>query len=157
MFLDSTLQRQGIQPRTLSGIDGILWAPFLHGTFGHLISNTIPLIVVGGLVMMRGLRRWAAVSLVIMLVGGLAVWLFARTHVHIGVSILIFGDLGYLLVVGFLDNDLLWKAVGVGVFVFYGGAILAGILPMQRGISWEGHLFGLGAGVLAAFLLKRPG
>jgi membrane associated rhomboid family serine protease len=157
VFLDSTLQRQGIQPRTLSGIDGILWAPFLHGTFGHLISNTIPLIVVGGLVMMRGLRRWAAVSLIIMLVGGLAVWLFARTHVHIGVSILIFGYLGYLLVVGFLDNDLLWKAVGIGVFVFYGGAILAGILPIQRGISWEGHLFGLGAGVLSAFLLKRPG
>jgi len=87
----------------------------------------------------------------------LAVWLFARTHVHIGVSILIFGYLGYLLVVGFLENDLLWKAVGIGVFVFYGGAILAGILPIQRGISWEGHLFGLGAGVLSAFLLKRPG
>ncbi len=156
VFLDNTLQRQGIRPRALSGIDGILWAPFLHGTFGHLISNTVPFIVVGGLVMLRGLRRWAAVSLIIMLVGGLAVWLFARTHIHIGVSILVFGYLGYLLVVGFLDNDLLWKAVGAGVFLIYGGAILVGVLPIQRGISWEGHLFGLGAGVLAAFLLRKP-
>lgn len=156
VFLDDALQTQGITPRTLSGIDGILWAPFLHGTFGHLISNTVPFMVVGGLVMLRGLRRWAAVSLIIMLVGGLAVWLFARTHVHIGVSILVFGYIGYLLVVGFLDNDLLWKAVGVGVFVFYGGSILIGILPIQRGISWEGHLFGLAAGVLAAFLLSKP-
>lgn len=156
LFLDDALKAQGITPRTLSGFDGILWAPFLHGTFGHLISNTIPFIVVGGLVMLRGLRRWTAVSLVIMLVGGLAVWLFARTHIHIGVSILIFGYIGYLLVVGFIEKDLLWKAVGVGVFVFYGGAILVGILPIQRGISWEGHLFGLGAGVLAAVLLSKP-
>lgn len=156
VFFDDALQAQGIRPRSLSGFDGILWAPFLHGTFGHLISNTIPFVVTGGLVMIRGIRPWAAVTLFITVVGGLLVWILARNHVHIGISIVIFGYLGYLLVVGFLEGDLLWKAVGVGVFVIYGGTILLGILPIQRGVSWEGHLFGLAAGVLAAYLFSKP-
>jgi len=156
VFLGDALQSQGIRPRTLSGFDGILWAPFLHGSFGHLISNTVPFIVVGGLVMLRGIRRWLAVTLTIMVVGGLLVWLLARPTLHIGASILVFGYLGYLLVVGFFEKDLRWIAIGVGVLFVYGGAILWGLLPFQRGISWEGHLFGMAGGVLAAYLLGKP-
>lgn len=155
-IFDGALQSQGIRPRRLSGFDGILWAPFLHGTFGHLISNTVPFLITAALVMLRGIQRWLAVTTFVSFAGGLLVWLLARDHIHIGVSIVIFGYLGYLLVVGFLDNDLLWKAVGVGVFLIYGGSILLGILPFQRGVSWEGHLFGLAAGVGAAFLMKSP-
>jgi len=156
VFLGDALQAQGIRPRTWSGFDGILWAPFLHGSLGHLISNTIPFIVVGGIVMLRGIRLWSGVTLIVMVVGGLLVWLLARPSLHIGASILIFGYLGYLAVVGFFEKDLRWIAVGFGVMFVYGGTLIVGILPIQRGISWEGHLFGLAGGVLAAYLLRSP-
>ncbi len=156
VFLDDVLQAQGIVPRRWSGFDGILWAPFLHGSFGHLISNTIPFVVAAGILMLRGVRTWLAVTLIVMLAGGLLVWLLARPTLHIGSSILIFGYLGYLAVTGFFEKDLRWIAVGIGVMVVYGGSIIWGIVPAQRSVSWEGHLFGLAAGVLAAYLLSRP-
>lgn len=156
VFLDDALEAQGIRPRSFSGFDGILWAPFLHGSVGHLLSNTVPFVVAGGLVMMRGIRWWAAVTVFIMVVGGVLVWLLARSSIHIGASILIFGYLGYLATAGFFEKSLRWIAVGVGVIVVYGGALVSGVLPTQRGVSWEGHLFGLAAGVLAAYLLSKP-
>ncbi len=156
VFLNDALQGQGIVPRRLSAFDGILWAPFLHGSFGHLISNTIPFVVAGGILMLRGIRTWLAVTLIVIVAGGLLVWLLARPTLHIGSSILIFGYLGYLAITGFFEKDLRWIAVGIGVMAIYGGTIIWGIVPVQRTVSWEGHLFGLAAGVLAAYLLSRP-
>lgn len=158
--LDDAWQRQGIVPRTWSGIDGVLWAPFLHGSFGHLASNTVPFVVLGGIIVFtRNLRTWIWVSVIVTVAGGLAVWLLARSRIHIGASILIFGYIGYLLVAGFVERSTMGVIVGIVVFLLYGGTLIFGVLPGSTGVSWEGHLFGAAAGVLAAFTVgeKREG
>ena len=147
----------GVHPRTVSGLVGILFAPFLHGSFGHLIGNTLPLVVLGWFVMLRRKRDLFYVSALSALVGGLGTWLIAPSmSVHVGASVLVFGYLGYLLVRGVLERSF-WSIAGsVAVFLLYGGALF-GILPGEAGISWQGHLFGLLGGVLAArALAKKP-
>ncbi len=146
----------GIHPRTIAGLWGILFAPFIHASFAHLIANTVPLLVLGWFVMLRQKRDLFTVSAISALVGGLGTWLIAPAlTVHIGASVLIFGYLGYLLVRGILERRF-WPIVGsVITFFLYGGA-LTGILPGAIGISWQAHLFGLLGGVLAARLLRTP-
>lgn len=150
------LDAYGIVPRTLSGLWGILFAPVLHGGFAHLLANTVPFLTLGFLVMVRGLGTFVGVSLLVILLGGLGVWIFGARGYHIGASGLIFGYIGYLLARGYFERSFGSLAVAVIVAVLYGGA-LWGVLPGQRGISWEGHLFGFLAGVATAGLLKaRP-
>ena len=155
LLLGRSLDRYGIRPHTLQGLWGILFAPFLHGGFGHLIANSGPFVVLGWLVALRGVGRFVAVSLIVIVIGGLGVWLFGPSNtVHIGASGLIFGYLGYLLLSGYFEQKPGSILVAVVVGLLYGGAIW-GVLPGQRGISWQGHLFGLLAGVLAARLLAQ--
>jgi membrane associated rhomboid family serine protease len=160
-IVDSTvfsnrLDAQGIHPRTWTGLDGIVWAPLLHGGFGHLLANTVPLLILGVFVAMDGLRRWTSVTLFIMVVGGLATWLFARPAVHVGASGVIFGYAGFLLVAGFVEKSVKGILVAVAVGVLFGGMVLRGITPVSSWVSWESHLFGLVAGVLAAFAMATP-
>jgi membrane associated rhomboid family serine protease len=149
------LTNLGIQPRSLDGLSGILFAPFLHANFAHLIANTVPLAVLGWFVMLRQKRDLLTVSVLAGLVGGLGTWLTAGAGtVTIGASILIFGYLGYLLFRGIFERRF-WPIVGSLVtFFLYGGA-LAGIVPGAVGVSWQGHLFGLLGGIIAARLLTR--
>ncbi len=154
-LLGGALTQFGIHPRTWSGLLGILFAPFLHANFAHLIANTIPLLVLGWFVMLRKKSDLFSVSAITAIVGGLGTWLIAPSaSVHIGASILIFGYLGYLLFRGIFERRF-WPIVGsIIVFFTYGGALF-GVLPGQAGISWQGHLFGLIGGILAAQLMKR--
>lgn len=147
------LDQWGIVPRTLSGLWGILFAPVLHGGFGHLIANTVPFLTLGFLVMLRGLGTFIGVSLLIAVMGGVGVWVFGKAGYHIGASGLIFGYIGYLLARGYFERSFGSLAVALVVAVLYGGA-LWGVLPGQRGISWEGHLFGFLAGVGTAGLMR---
>lgn len=149
----SFLDNFGIKPRTLSGIPGILAAPFLHGGFGHLLSNTFPFLMLGGIVLIGGRKLFVAISLFIIAIGGGALWTIgpAGTN-HIGASLLIFGYLGFLLARGVVEKSTFWIVVSVAVLILYGG-MLAGVLPGQEGISWQGHLFGFIAGVLGARVL----
>ncbi|MDP8924721.1 MAG: rhomboid family intramembrane serine protease [Chloroflexota bacterium] len=148
-----SLDAWGIRPRHVPGLWGVALAPFLHGGLGHLMANTIPLVSLGWLVMLRGVREFVGVSVAVALLGGLGVWLFARPGtIHIGASVLIFGYLGFLLFRGYFERSFVSILVAVLVGVVYGGA-LWGILPGQRGVSWEGHLFGFLAGALAAWAL----
>lgn len=144
----------GIHPRSLEGLWGILFAPFIHVSFAHLIANTVPLLVLGWLVMLRQKRDLITVSALAALVGGLGTWLIAPAlTVHVGASILIFGYLGYLLFRGIFERRF-WPIVGsVVTFFLYGGALF-GVMPGQVGVSWQGHLFGLIGGILAARLLR---
>lgn len=148
------LSAYGIVPRSLSGLLGILFAPFLHASFAHLIANTLPLAVLAWFVMLRRKRDLLTVSVLSALVGGLGTWLIAPAlSVHVGASILIFGYLGYLLSRGIFERRF-WPILGsVVVFFLYGGALF-GVLPGEIGISWQGHLFGLLGGVLAARVLR---
>ena len=156
LFLDGRLDQQGIEPRTIGGLDGVLWAPLLHGGFGHLVANTLPFLVLGAFVAFGGIRRFLIVTGLIVVLGGLATWLFARPAVHVGASGLVFGYAGFLLVAGFAEKSIKGIAVAVVVGVLFGGMILRGIAPVSSYVSWESHLFGLAAGVLAAFALADP-
>lgn len=146
----------GVHPRSFWGLFGILFAPLLHGSFTHLISNTVPLVVLGALIMQRKKRDLLTVSVLSALVGGLGIWLIApAASVHIGASILVFGYLGYMLFRGYFERRL-WPILGsVAVLLLYGGALF-GVLPGRAGISWQGHLFGLLGGILAAKLISKP-
>ena len=147
------LDADGIVPRSVDGLDGIVWAPLLHGGWAHLIANTLPFLIFGFLVMAHGIGRFVVVTAVIWLVGGLGVWLTgAPSTVHIGMSGVIFGWLTYLLVRGFFARSAAQIVLAVVVFLLWGG-ILLGVLPGQEGVSWQGHLFGALAGVVAAWLV----
>lgn len=154
-FLGGSLDRFGIRPRDVDGLSGILFAPFLHGGLGHLVANTVPLLTLGWLVAVRRAAGFVAVTATVVLLGGLGVWLVGgRNTVHIGASGLVFGYLGYLLLRGYFERSFGSILISIVVGLFYGGA-LWGLLPSRPGISWEAHLFGFLAGVLAARLLAR--
>ncbi len=150
-----SLNVYGIQPRTIVGLRGILFAPFLHGGFRHLISNTIPFITLGWLVMVQETSDFYIVTAITMLVGGIGVWLLGATgSVHIGASILIFGYLGFLLLRGWFQRNFTSIFLSVVALLFYGNAVL-GILPSGGRVSWEGHLFGFLGGILAARMIAK--
>lgn len=154
-FLRGRLDWFGIIPRTTVGLGGIVFAPFLHGNFRHLIANSVPFIVLGWLVMLRCTSDFWVVSGVSMLVGGFGAWLFgAPRSVHIGASGVIFGYFGFLLVRAWLEksvSSILLALIAAGLY----GGLIWGVLPLQRGVSWQAHLFGLIGGGIAAWLLAR--
>lgn len=139
------LERLGLVPRSLTGLLGIVTMPFLHGNFGHLVSNTVPLIILLGLMVLSRPRPWPTIIL-LTLISGVALWLLGRTALHIGASGLIYALMGFLIASGILERRLLPAAVALLVGFIYGSSILGGILPWQPGVSWEGHLLGLLAG-----------
>lgn len=143
----------GILPRQPIGLRGILFAPFLHTSFQHLIANTAPFVILGWLVMARSITDFVTVSLTCMVVGGLGTWAFGANGLHIGASGVIFGYLGFLLARCYFDRRLSSGAIALFVGATY-GTVLWGVLPSAPGISWEGHLFGLLSGVLAAKLVN---
>ena len=149
------LDQLGIRPRTERGLVGILLSPFLHVGFGHLISNSIPFLLLGGLVMTGGRRRFLMLSVWVTLVGGSGVWLLGGSRtVHLGASLLIFGYLGFLLTRGIAERSIGGVLVSLVLLFGYGG-MLYGILPGQPGISWLGHLSGFLAGVAGAWFLRE--
>lgn len=150
------LDRAGIEPRTLDGLWGIVFAPFLHADLAHLLGNTVPFLVLGLLIAASGTQRVVQVVVITAVVAAVGTWLTGPSNtVHIGASGLVFGFLGYLVARGLFARRLGMLAVGALVMLFYGG-LLWGLLP-KPGISWQGHLFGLLGGVLAAWVAHRPG
>lgn len=155
VFFGGSLDAYGIAPRSVDGLMGIPLAPILHGGLAHLAANTVPLLVLAWLVMLRETWHLPVVAAIVVLLGGLGVWLFGRAgSVHIGASGLVFGLLGFLLLAGWFERRLGAILLSLVVLVAYGG-LLVGLLPGGRGVSWEAHLFGFAAGVLAARLLAR--
>ncbi len=146
----------GVRPRTLEGLWGILFAPFLHGSWGHLIANTVSLVMIGWLVMLGRTRDFLYVSALSALTAGLGTWLVGGSNtVHVGASGVVFGLLGYLLSRGVFERKF-WSIAGsVLALVLFGGT-LRGLFPGTAGISWEGHLFGFLGGILSARLMATP-
>jgi membrane associated rhomboid family serine protease len=152
------LDQYGIEPREVDGLVGIAASPFLHSGFDHLIGNTIPFILLGVAIAFSGLARVMAATAIIAVVGGAGVWLFAGDNTnHIGASGIVFGFAGYLVARGVFSRNLMHMALAVLVIVIYGTTLLFGVVPTP-GVSWQGHLFGALAGVLAAKLLdsRKP-
>jgi membrane associated rhomboid family serine protease len=154
VFSGAHLDQYGIRPHNLpDGLLGIFSAPFLHAGFDHLIGNTIPFLVMGAMIALSGLARVAMATLIIVVVGGLGVWLFASSGTdHIGASGVVFGYAGYLIARGLFSRNLLHLGLGIAVIAIYGTTLLFGLAP-RDGISWQGHLFGAIGGVVAARVL----
>ncbi|MCP4604528.1 MAG: rhomboid family intramembrane serine protease [Proteobacteria bacterium] len=151
-ILGGALNQYGIRPRDTDRLSGILFAPFLHGDFAHLSSNTIPFLVLGWFILLRGRAAFLVATLVAVIIGGAGTWLIgASSSVHIGASGVVFGYLGFLLGGGIFDRSIGTIILALISAVLYGG-IIFGVLPGQVGISWQGHLFGFIGGVLAAKL-----
>ncbi|RON58257.1 rhomboid family intramembrane serine protease [Pseudomonas frederiksbergensis] len=146
----------GLVPRTLYGLPGILTSPFLHASFSHLSANLIPFLILGILVIIDGLNRFIAVSAIIIGLGGLLVWLFGFSGVHIGASSWVFGLWAYILSRAWFQHSWGNLITAVVVALLYGGLVF-GFLP-RHGVSFEGHLAGAFAGFIAAkVLLSAPG
>ncbi len=147
----------GIRPRHLDGLDGVIFAPFLHFGFTHLAANSVPLLLLGTFVLAGQPRRFCYITAFVVAVSGLGVWIVGDPRtVVVGASAVIFGYLGYLLVRGLVERS--WWHLGVGLLVglLYGWQVAA-VLPTARPISWQGHLFGFVAGAVAAILFRRRG
>lgn len=151
--LGGDLDALGIEPRELDGLIGVALAPFLHAGFGHLIANTVPLLVMGFAIALGGLARVVAVSVTVALVSGLGTWLVAPADtLHIGASGLVFGYAAYLIARGVFSRNLVHLLAGAVVVIFFGTALLGGLVP-EEGVSWQAHLFGAIGGILAARML----
>ncbi len=157
-LLGDALTRYGIVPRTLDGLRGILFAPFLHGSIAHLAANSVSLLILGWLVLVFGGRRqfwWVSVAAA--LGSGLCAWLIGTSgSVHIGASGVIFGYLGYLMLSGWFARRFWPIIASLGVTAMWGGMIF-GVMPGQLGISWQSHLGGLLGGIWAARRLHARG
>jgi membrane associated rhomboid family serine protease len=147
----------GIHPRDLGRVWEIFTSPFLHGSYGHLIANTIPFVFMGLIIALRGAARLALVSAIVIVIGGLGTWLISPSgSVTVGASGVVFGYAGYLLTRGLFNRSALEIVTGGLVGAIWGGALLTSLVP-HSGISWQGHLSGGIAGIIAAWLLAdRP-
>lgn len=145
----------GIRPREPLGLLGIPFSAFFHRDIGHLVTNTVPFLMLGWLVVaqggLQGEDDFYAITVTILLLGGFGTWLFGRKAIHLGASGLIFGYIGFLLASGYSGPTLLTLGFGVIVFLLYGSQ-LWGMMPSssEETISWEGHLFGFLGGAIAA-------
>jgi membrane associated rhomboid family serine protease len=153
--LDHRLDRYGIEPRDVEGLDGVVAAPFLHVGFGHLLANTIPFVTMGVLIALEGARRLVLVTVIVALISGFGTWLVASPGtIHVGASGIVFGYATYLIARGVFNRSGTQLVVGAAVVLVWGGVLLGGLEP-QRGISWQGHLFGAIGGVVAARAVTR--
>jgi membrane associated rhomboid family serine protease len=148
------LDSDGLYAHNVDRIWGIFTAPFLHASWSHLIGNTIPLVFMGLLIALTGARQFVGVTLIVIVLGGLGTWLVSPGGtLVVGASGLVFGYATYLLTRGFFDRSALEILTGIVVGVIFGGVLLSSLVP-HGGISWQGHLCGGIAGVIAAWLMS---
>ncbi|MDI9818364.1 MULTISPECIES: rhomboid family intramembrane serine protease [unclassified Legionella] len=146
----------GIIPRRLYGLGGIIFAPLLHANFNHLFFNSIPLLVLSNFVLINGLHYFFIVTVIITILSGFLIWCFAKPGIHIGASSLITGYWALLV------SDILQQGTATAIILgvislYYFAGIFLGIFPGKKGVSWEGHLFGLIAGFIASYLIAHFG
>ena len=152
--LDLGLERFGVRPRQLAGLPGILLAPVLHGGFSHLFANSLPLLVLGTVMLHLYPNSALKVIPAIYLGPGIAVWLFARVSVHLGASGLVYGLVSYIFMAGLIRRDTRAIAASLLVCLLY-GALAWGVLPIEPGVSWETHLAAALIGLALAIALRR--
>ncbi len=148
------LDAAGIRPRQVSGLPGVLLGPFLHASWGHLIGNTIPFVILGGAIALTEGMRLAVVTALVAIVAGFGTWAIAPGgSTTVGASGIVFGYAAYLIGRGVFSRRLLQLAIGVAVGLAFGLTLLYSLIP-RSGISWQDHLFGAVGGVLAARALS---
>jgi membrane associated rhomboid family serine protease len=150
------LYRHGVVPHTISGLQGILFAPWLHASLGHIMANTGGLLILGWLCMWPRIGNFVTATIGAMLGAGLCAWLLGSPHsVHLGASGLVFGYAGYLIARGFYTRNLLAILVAACVALTYGLTMLFGLFPIFPGVSWQSHVGGALGGIVAARIGAR--
>jgi len=143
----------GLVPRTLKGLVGIPLMPFLHGSWGHLLSNTVPLCILL-FILFSSRRDYLEVMVSIVLVGGLLLWCFGRSFLHVGASGLVYGLVAFLITSGFANRKPVSIVIALLVGFLYGTTLFFGVLPTAGAtVSWDGHLFGAIAGAGTAYAM----
>ena len=163
-LMGHSLDGNGIRPLETDGLWGIIFAPVLHANWQHLAANTVPLLVLGFLMTLAGLSRFVWATAIVWILGGFGTWLIGNWGSncgetdHIGASGLIFGWLAFLLVFGIFVRRFWDIIIGLVVLFAYGGVLLGAmpVLGVCGGVSWQGHLCGAVAGVVAAYILSAP-
>lgn len=147
----------GILPRDPAHLYGILFAPLIHGSWDHILSNSLPFIALSGIVFLAYRKVSYTVFITIYLLTGWSVWLLARGHsYHIGASGVVYGLFGFVFFSGLFRGDMLSIGISLAVGFFY-GSMVWGVLPHQPGISWESHLFGIAIGAGLAWIFRKTG
>jgi membrane associated rhomboid family serine protease len=148
------LNRFGLKPRQVDGLWGVLTQPFLHQSYGHLLSNTAPLVLIGWVLLLSGVRVWLFVTAVVIVLGDLATWLVAPGgQTIVGASGLVFGWMGYLLARAYYSRRIKWILTAVALLIFF-GTLLGSLLPAaDTHVSWQSHVCGFAAGVFVGWLL----
>ncbi len=150
------LDDRGVDPLKTDGLTGIVFQPFLHADWAHLISNSIGLLVLGTIIALSGMKPLLKVTLVSWVLSGAVSWLIGGVGtMHIGASGIVFGYIFYVIVRGLFTRRFLHLVVGLVIGFYYGLGALAGLSPLQDGISWQGHLGGTIGGVLSAAGLRK--
>lgn len=145
----------GIHPRNLSWLQGILIAPLMHGSWAHIMANTPPLLIFGGLIALQGVGDFWLATILSALVSGIGVWFISPSYsVTVGASGIIFGYLGFLLLRGFFERRFSSIVISLGVGAFY-SSMIWGVLPSSPNVSWQAHFFGFVGGILAANLVSK--
>lgn len=153
-ILPIDLRGFGIIPRNIHGLIGIAFAPFLHTNLSHIVANSIALFILLGITYSYNRKLAIGAIIMIIIVGGLGVWVFGANSIHIGASGLIFGLIGYLLFIGIYRHDAKAILISIIVAIFYGITLLM-LLQVQQGISWSGHFFGFIGGIYAARTFRK--
>lgn len=150
---DYRLDRFGLRPRELDGLWGIVTQPLLHASYGHLLSNTAPFVLIGWVLLLSGVRGWLIVTGLVIGIGGVLTWLVAPSGLIVGASSLVFGWLGYLLARAYFSRRLKWIVTAIAVLFFF-GTLLGSLLPsFHSGVSWQAHVCGFVAGIVAGAML----
>jgi membrane associated rhomboid family serine protease len=154
-FLPIRLNQYGIYPRHVNGLIGILFCPFLHANLHHVICNSLPLFVLLSITTYFFRKNNLTIVFSISILGGLLVWVFGRSSYHVGASLLVFGLASFIIFFGIFEKKILPIILSIIVFCLYGTSLLIGLLPIFPGVSWEGHLCGLIAGIIVAKQLAK--
>jgi membrane associated rhomboid family serine protease len=149
-----TLVTLGVYPLHLKGLPGILFAPFIHAGFNHLISNSIPFFILFVALIYFYRRISYRIFFQLYILAGLCVWLVGREAWHIGASGVVYAMAAFHFVSGIIRNDVRLLTISVVVVFLYGGMVW-GMLPIDPEISWEGHLWGAVSGVILAFYYRK--
>lgn len=155
LLLHNLLCFFGIIPRRIIGLGGIIFCPFIHANFDHLFFNSIPLLVLSDFILINGLSYFIYVTVCITLLSGLLIWCFAKPGIHIGASAVITGYWALLVSNMFQQKDSVTTIILGVLTLYYFAGIFLGIFPREKGVSWEGHLFGLCAGFVTSYFLSQ--
>lgn len=147
----------GLYPRTAFGMLGIVFSPFLHGSFFHLLQNSVPFVILGGMILFFYPKIAYRIFWIVYLGTGVGVWLLARNSYHLGASGLVYGFAGYLFFSGVFRRNIQAMALSGVVAILYGGSMVEGIFPVEAHISWESHLIGAMTGAFSAWHFRHHG